>query len=322
MVKISIAIPTYNRSSFLKETLASILPQMRPGVELVISDNGSTDNTLESLKSYPQIRVVGFENNEGIDHNIVNVIKHSLGKYVFLFSDDDLLLPGSLDKILEEIEKTSPVMLCLNHFAFKNHSLEDRQPPFLPIKRKRFYSGASFFKCCGLGFLSSLVFKKEAALEYVSYVRFGRECAHLEIVSRIALHEKGVYVLMGNVCVAGRALEKPRYNLIDSCVIYPKKVYDELLQEGLLNKKLYLIFIRRLIYKDVMRILYKLMKNPVYEFAVTKKVLEEEFKEFVCFTTLLSFLDKMNKKVLYFFFSKAFYLVKLYRKIRLKRGLI
>ena len=317
-MKLSIAIPTYNRAGVLKETLESILPQMRSGVEIVISDNGSTDDTLESLRAYPQIRVVGFHINQGIDHNIVNVIKHSLGEYVFLFSDDDILLPHSLDKILEEIEETSPEVMCLNHFAFRNNSLCDRLPPFLPGKRKRFECGAAFFKCCGLGFLSSLVFKRERALQYLSYVRFGKECAHLEIVSRVALHAKCMCVFMGDVCVAGRALETPRYNLIYSCIVYPKGVYDALLEEKLLDKRLYSFFIRRLIYKDVLRILYKLMKAPGYEFAVTKRLLEGEFKDFWFFKILLWLLEKINKNVLYFVFSKVFSVVSLRRRIKIK----
>lgn len=317
MLKLSIAIPTYNRVYFLKETLKSILPQMAPQLEIVISDNGSTDNTLEMLKEYPQVRVVGFKSNQGIDHNIVNVIQCSLGEYVFLFSDDDILLPFSLDKILEEIETMSPVMICLNHFAFKNHNLNCRQPPFLSTKRKRFSSGSAFFKSAGLGFLSSLIFKRQEALQYVSSVRFGKECAHLEIASRIALHELGTYVVMGDVSVAGRSLETPRYDMIRSCVIYPKEVYDRLLEEALLDKRLYSFFVRRLLYRDMPRIVYKLIKIPGFEFSSIKQPLEEECRGLSSsFKILLWVINKSNKNFLNLLFSKAFFLIQLYRFLK------
>lgn len=315
MIKLSIGIPTYNRAAFLIATLESILPQMREGMEIVISDNGSTDDTLKRLESYQtqsSIRVVGFKSNQGIDRNIVNVIENSLGEYVHLFGDDDLLMPGSIDKIFEEINRTDPVLLCLNHFAFHNHSLSERQPPFLSLKRKHFKSGSAFFKYCGLGFISSLIFKREEALKLSGHVRFGKECAHLDIVSRMALQQRGTYVYMGDVVVAGRSLKKPRYDLMRSCVFYPKELYDELLVERLLSKSLYQFFINKLFYKEVPRILYKLMKGSDHAAAMECVKLHTHELPWP-----LRALIHLNKQIVTFTFDCVFLFIKMFRKVKL-----
>lgn len=321
-IKLSIAIPTYNRASFLHETLETILPQIREGMEIVVSDNGSTDETLKCVKQfqkqYRSMRLVGFDNNQGIDRNIVNVIKHSLGEYIFLFSDDDLLMPDSIDRIMKEIEKSSPMLICLNHFAFRNHDVLDRTPSFLPRRRRCFTSGAVFFKRCGLGFLSSLIFRREEACQRIPYVRFGKECAHLDILSRVALQEKGCFVYLGEVSVAGRSLEKARYDLIDSCVLYPKELYDELLEERCLVKSLYNFFVRRLVYKDVVRILYKLMKEPGYDVTSVYEKLKKGFRQPRECSLLIYLLSKTNKKFLVFGCHLVFFLIKIHRKIKLK----
>lgn len=318
MITLSIAIPTYNRAPFLEETLATILPQcITHSVEVVISDNGSTDDTLARLKKYEKVRVVGFSTNQGIDHNIVNVIEHSRGEYIQLFADDDLLMPGAIEAILEEIKRTAPLVMCLNHFTFKHPSFKHKLPPFLPCTRKEFHSGSAFFKYCGLGFLSSLILKRAEALLFLQHVRFGKECAHLDIASRIVLKERGLFVCMGQVLVAGRALEKPRYDLIHSCVLYIKELYDELLQEGLLPVALHTFFIRRLMYKEVPRILYKLSKTS----SIDLKTLQELKK---CFSkaqgarVLCVVLDYRESKSVRLLFQLAWTLLRLMRQIRLK----
>jgi glycosyltransferase involved in cell wall biosynthesis len=322
MLKLSIAIPTYNRKDVLQETLASILPQMTEEVEIVISDNGSEDGTREWLQHYSmqhaQIQVVGFESNQGIDRNIVNVLSHCLGEYVFLFSDDDVLLPDSLKKILQELKEKHPVAMCLNHFAFKHPHVHERTPSFLPTRRKVFTSGEDFFVYCGLGFLSSLIFKRDKAFSYFSSVNFGWECAHLEILSRIVLCHPGLYIYKGEVSVAGRALAKPRYDLIYSCILYPKKVYDTLLQQRLLQKKSYLVFVKRLMYRDVPRIVYKCMQIATYDVKLATKLLREEFKNFYVFQILMKALNSLNKNFLLCLFRNIHFLISLKRILILK----
>jgi glycosyltransferase involved in cell wall biosynthesis len=71
-------------------------------LEVVVSDNGSKDGTIEMLKQFdmPCLKVTGFDENQGIDVNILNVIQAAQGEYVFLFSDDDLFTEGLIARLL------------------------------------------------------------------------------------------------------------------------------------------------------------------------------------------------------------------------------
>lgn len=106
--KLSICIPTYNRERLLKETLDSIFGQLDERhvscVEIVVSDNASTDNTaslIERLQAnHPSLRYFRWSENMGPDRNYLKVIDEARGEYCWFLGSDDILLPGSLEKVL------------------------------------------------------------------------------------------------------------------------------------------------------------------------------------------------------------------------------
>lgn len=315
---LTIAIPTYNRAKFLPSALDSIISQYQEGVEILISDNGSTDNTLQIIesfiKNYSYIRVCGSKTNRGIDENILNVISNARGEYVHLFSDDDLLTDGALKVIINEIKKVHPEVLSLNHYCFKETG--EVLPPFLPEKKVVFEKGEDFFKYCGLGFLSSLVFRKSSSLKFFQEVRLGKECAHIDIVSRIVLLGLGPYVCLGNAMVAGRSLDTPRYSMIQSCVINQKELHDELYAQGILSRNSHLFFSRRLI-KDTVRIAFKMLRKSqgIKQF---KEVLLQNFKELPILSRLMIYFLSMNKKAVFVVLLAASKTVSSYRTLKRK----
>lgn len=102
--KLSICIATYNRGKFIGETLDSILVQMEPGVEVVVVDGASPDNTPEVMAQYslqyPEIRYFREELNSGVDADFDKAVGYAKGNYCWLMTDDDLLKPGSIIKVL------------------------------------------------------------------------------------------------------------------------------------------------------------------------------------------------------------------------------
>lgn len=113
--KLSICIPTLNRGSYIGETLESIVSQFEDGVEVVIVDGGSTDETEQVVNSYqnanPSIRYIKKDSvekkpsNEGFDRDCDHAVEQARGEYCWLMTDDDLLTPGAIRKVLSELGK-------------------------------------------------------------------------------------------------------------------------------------------------------------------------------------------------------------------------
>ncbi|MFA6548459.1 MAG: glycosyltransferase family 2 protein [Candidatus Margulisiibacteriota bacterium] len=109
---LSIGIPTYNRALLLKQAVESILAQaeknMQDTLEIVISDNASTDDTsavVAALQAESQITINYFKNerNFDFDANMLLVVERSHGKYVWVLGDDDLLALRSLKNVMQEL---------------------------------------------------------------------------------------------------------------------------------------------------------------------------------------------------------------------------
>lgn len=120
--KLSICIPTLNRGSYIGETLASIVDQWQDGLEIVIVDGGSADETAEVVSSY-QSRFTAIKyikrdgsnkapSNEGFDRDCDHAVELARGRYCWLMTDDDLLMPGAIAKILGEVDKGFAVMVA------------------------------------------------------------------------------------------------------------------------------------------------------------------------------------------------------------------
>jgi abequosyltransferase len=106
--KLSICIATYNRGSFIGETLDSILSQIEPGVELLVVDGASTDNTPEVMKHYlthyPAISYYRELRNSGVDVDYDKAVGYAKGEFCWLMSDDDHLNPGAVQRVLSAID--------------------------------------------------------------------------------------------------------------------------------------------------------------------------------------------------------------------------
>ncbi|OGM11468.1 hypothetical protein A2Z22_00255 [Candidatus Woesebacteria bacterium RBG_16_34_12] len=118
---VSVIIPTYNRSSMLKNSIESVLKQTYHNFELIIVDDGSTDNTKEVVKKIKDKRIKYFyKKNQGPASAQNYGIKHSGGKYITILGDDDLYLPNKIDVQVELLEKNSDYGFCYSNIYLKN----------------------------------------------------------------------------------------------------------------------------------------------------------------------------------------------------------
>jgi abequosyltransferase len=117
--RLSICIPTRNRSVYIEKTLASIVCQERflKECELVVADNCSNDSTREVLEKYSEkyenIKYERRDKNYGVEDNVIKVVTMASGEYIQFLSDKACLRKGALEVILNIIDTYDPSLLML-----------------------------------------------------------------------------------------------------------------------------------------------------------------------------------------------------------------
>jgi glycosyltransferase involved in cell wall biosynthesis len=98
--KISVLVPTYNRARFLPQCLQSLFAQSLPPFEVIVVDDGSTDETPELLRSYGE-RVRALRKPNGGKSTALNMgLEAVKGDYVWVLDDDDVALPFALERMV------------------------------------------------------------------------------------------------------------------------------------------------------------------------------------------------------------------------------
>lgn len=102
MVRVSVCIATYNGEKYIKEQIDSIIIQLTSEDEIIISDDCSTDNTINIIKQFCDDRIKTFfnENERGYTQNFENALKKAQGLYIFLSDQDDKWVSNKVDKTL------------------------------------------------------------------------------------------------------------------------------------------------------------------------------------------------------------------------------
>ncbi|NIW46854.1 MAG: glycosyltransferase, partial [Gammaproteobacteria bacterium] len=94
MSTVSVIIPAYNQGHYLGECVQSVLDQTYPDFEIIIVNDGSTDNTQRVAKSFsdPRIKYI-YQENRGLSGARNTGIRNAIGTYVTYLDSDDLFLP-------------------------------------------------------------------------------------------------------------------------------------------------------------------------------------------------------------------------------------
>lgn len=101
---VSVAISTFNRSTYLKQSIQSILVQTMQDFEIVVVDDGSTDDTREIVSEFSDARIKYiFQENRGIAAARNRALDHSSGFYTAVHDDDDLMTPWRLERHFQNI---------------------------------------------------------------------------------------------------------------------------------------------------------------------------------------------------------------------------
>ncbi|WP_230341932.1 glycosyltransferase family 2 protein [Methylobacillus arboreus] len=149
---------TFNGSCFVEAQLRSILPQLNDDDEILISDDGSVDNTLDIITSIQdeRIKIVNHNGNLGVVKNFECALSHASGEYIFLCDQDDIWLPNKVDRCLQVL---ADHLLVVSDCRVVDKNLNELHPSFFGLRKssegvvKNLYKN-SYLGCC-------MAFRKE-----------------------------------------------------------------------------------------------------------------------------------------------------------------
>jgi glycosyltransferase involved in cell wall biosynthesis len=129
--RVSVVIPTYNYSHFILDAVKSVLAQDVSDLEIIIVDDGSTDNTYDVLTSYRDRVIYVYQENAGLSAARNNGIRRSTGEFILFLDSDDILGPSSLASQVRYLERnpSASVAVCKNKL-FREQNRNGQPKPF------------------------------------------------------------------------------------------------------------------------------------------------------------------------------------------------
>jgi glycosyltransferase involved in cell wall biosynthesis len=209
---ISVCIPTYNGTKYLRECIDSVLAQTFTDFEVLVVDDQSSDETLSIVWEYAthdhRIRVIQNEQNLGLVGNWNRCIELAQGEWIKFVFQDDLVAPTCLEQMLLASKPESSILCCRRNFIFETGVKESVRQYYLTIRTvESFFPGLTNISAadyCGVVLedeVLNFVGEPTAVMLHRSvFYRFGVFNPHLiqfcdlEFWTRVAIHTGIIYV--------------------------------------------------------------------------------------------------------------------------------
>ncbi|VXD10318.1 glycosyltransferase family 2 protein [Planktothrix paucivesiculata] len=135
MARVSVIIPTYNQDTYISEAIDSVLNQTYQDFEIVITNDGSTDQTLQIIqeKQDPRIRYFSFSHNQGVSIAANHCIHQAKGELITILDSDNIFLPDKLEKQVNFLDKNPEFDAVFTHTI-----IIDKDGNFHPGKESSF----------------------------------------------------------------------------------------------------------------------------------------------------------------------------------------
>ena len=166
---ISVCMATYNGEKYLKEQVDSILPQLGLEDELIVSDDGSKDGTIDILTSYKDKRIHVYAHTfqgekecigDVVSANFEQAISLAKGDYIFLSDQDDIWIEGKVEKMVKALQKyevavSNAWMLTDDNINNCHELLYERRNPLRNylLKRGKYYGCCMAFRASALKYV-------------------------------------------------------------------------------------------------------------------------------------------------------------------------
>ena len=146
---VSVVVPTYNRASRLGETLCSVFNQTYQDFELIVVDDGSTDDTSKMIQSFPDVRYVFIKENRGVSRARNEGLAYAKGRYICFLDSDDLWNKRKLQTQVQWMEENIDCQVCYTDEIWIRKGVRVN-----PMNKHRKYSGDIFRHCLSLCIVS------------------------------------------------------------------------------------------------------------------------------------------------------------------------
>jgi glycosyltransferase involved in cell wall biosynthesis len=271
-MQVSVVLPAYNAGRFISQTIESVLAQTWRDFELIIIDDGSTDNTLEIVAKYAaldaRIRVY-TQPNVGFAQTLHRGIDLSVNEWVFRMDNDDLMRPNRIERQLAFINEHPELAVtsCLVHHIDSNNRIigKDNSRLFTHEAVAALVSANEL-----IGFSHPAVaFRKSAVLAVGGYRKEFFPAEDIDLWNRLV--EKGYKILVqpeylldyrmhGNsATISGARLTRTKVRWLKDCMLRRRAGKSELDLESFLLSQRSAPFLIRLNRerKDLAKIFYK-----------------------------------------------------------------
>lgn len=195
-MKLSVIIPNYNGYRFLPDCLSSLKQQTFSDFEIILIDNGSTDESLLFIRrEYPDIRIIALPHNAGFSAAVNKGILASDSPYVLLLNNDTVLAPACLETLVSAIEKDTSA------FSVGARILS-LQPPCLTDTDGDYYSLMGYAFCRRQG----LPAKKHRQKTYPVFTNCACSCIYRKsLFEKTGLFDEHFFAYLEDVDLGFRA---------------------------------------------------------------------------------------------------------------------
>lgn len=164
MPEVSIITPVFNSSKFLEETIASVLNQTFTDWEWMITDDKSTDNSVEIIQKIndSRIQLILSDKNGGAGHARNLSLKQASGRFITFLDADDFWEPNFLEEMISFVKKEN------TELAYSNYARcdENLNPVIEDFKADKPVTFDNLLKTCRLSLLSSMYDSQKIGKEY------------------------------------------------------------------------------------------------------------------------------------------------------------
>ena len=243
--KISVITPNYNHGAIIHDMLETTLSQSYPAYEIIIIEDGSTDNSREVIEDYAlkykNIKILYNEENKGITYSVNRGIDYATGDYIVFRSADDVSYPGFFEKSIQMLQQHPDTGICCSDAAFfrddyhsgaeEPHGWSDGPRAFTPfefaqvLKGQYIYGSTAVVKASAVrdvgGFLEGLNWSTDWFLMLAVAFRYG--------VCYIPETLAGNRVNPDSYAAAGMAIWEKQKPVVDAMIRYLRTDYRDIL---------------------------------------------------------------------------------------------